>query len=388
MDNYAFVDLEALRNIYSVLRESQQRLPELSTKVKQYFSNIDYQLAQTVKSKLENIDRLENEVRNVPEDSRNSDAYAAKRKKLSDATENLIEIRQMIARYEDEKLQLCKVIYELGGDVADSGQRGMGALSASIAALENYLQANLNPDTKKTLAGNNQKIETQAETRVKERFRQLGVTDVNLSGVHDSYQEKIVSAFEEMYVKYPQLNGYINSVGIDDLGGQAIACAGPLMSLNGFMAQVLFDKDRFTSSGLESYLKRMSKENFAGERWLAGNGIESIVKHEIAHILHLEANAHSNGIGIGSDDITGYTSTLNDYMQNDIINRICADSLYELGLGNIDIPKQLSRYAGQDFGECFAEAMSEMETSDSPRALAQTIAKRYNEYIVNGRTFQ
>jgi len=388
MSNYASADLEVLYQIRSALKLSKQQVLELNAKVRQYFHCIDYQLAHTVKAELANIDRLEAEIQNVPENSHDDSVCAYKRKELFKATETLKEIRQQIARYEYEKNQLWQAINELNGDIKDSTQRGIGVLSASITALENYLKIGFDSDGRNHIFEANSKIDSFEEVMIKTRFQKLGVKSVNLEDVPSRHQEKIIYAFEEMYAKYPQLNGYITNVGVDSLNSQVIACAGPKMSTNGFTTQILFNKDRFASSGLESYIKKMNKENWKGECWLAGDSIESIVKHEIAHILQLEANAYNNNMEIGSNDMSGYDATLNDYMHNDIINTICVNSLNELNMGNSDISKQLSRYARQDYGECFAEAISEMETSHNPRPLAKAISKRYKEYIDNRRSIQ
>jgi hypothetical protein len=71
------------------------------------------------------------------------------------------------------------------------------------------------------------------------------------------------------------------------------------------------------------------------------------------------------------------------FYRNAIAVTLCNDSLKELGISPRDIGKELSTYGASDFGEFFAEAISECETSKKPRPLARKVYEKYNEYLNN-----
>lgn len=105
----------------------------------------------------------------------------------------------------------------------------------------------------------------------------------------------------------------------------------------------------------------------------AANGVEVILKHETAHLLHLKMLAEKEGLNVGEFDKEKYRNVIEQFQHNEIVTDICFQSMKELNLDKSGLARELSIYGCKDFGECFAEAISEYETSDKPRRFATLV---------------
>ena len=52
-----------------------------------------------------------------------------------------------------------------------------------------------------------------------------------------------------------------------------------------------------------------------------------------------------------------------------------------MGISHNEVAKELSLYAATDYGEFFAEAISEYETQKCPRRLASEVYRLYSEKV-------
>ena len=73
--------------------------------------------------------------------------------------------------------------------------------------------------------------------------------------------------------------------------------------------------------------------------------------------------------------------TKEKYGNNDPVDMICQEAMDNLGIEKSQLGKELSLYATTDFGECFAEAISEHESSIDPRELSNEIYRLYKEKV-------
>lgn len=213
---------------------------------------------------------------------------------------------------------------------------------------------------------------------VQERLENLEIKNIELDGMRERYQEKVSDAIESMYESYPELKGYVGSVKIEKLPPGVYACAGPRMSKkDGFMGEVQLSKDLFLERNVELKLVDGEIPNYRGERWLAGKGIEGVIKHELGHLLHLQLITNELSVEPGDYDEALFDSIEEKYWYNTEAIDICMEAEKNLGINHKDIAQELSLYGASDYGEFFAEAISEYETQKKPRPLAQEVHRLY-----------
>lgn len=238
----------------------------------------------------------------------------------------------------------------------------------------------------KELFGMRPKEVTGTNREVRERMEHCGVTEVALEGVKERYQVKLAESLEEMTNHYPELREYLSCIRTADLPKGVFACAGPICKENGFRAEIQLSKEAFSKGGLECRIVDMEKKNWRDESWLAGEGLDGVLKHEMAHVLHLRMVAEKEGVEPGCMDKSKYKEVTEQFRKNAIVTNMCYNSFKDLGISARDIGKELSTYGAHNFGEFFAEAISEYETKKHPRRLACEVHRRYQEYIKKGGT--
>lgn len=212
---------------------------------------------------------------------------------------------------------------------------------------------------------------------------ELGVKFFNLEGIETKIQQLIPESIEKMYQEFPEIKGYIASVKSGKLRDGVLACSGPCITENGYEgAEIVFNKNFFGKRGCEIQISEMdSARNWRNERWLAGKGVEGVINHEIGHVLALKLNADDAQIEIG-DNSHEKCKLLNKlYENNSRTSKLCYDSLVESGVSPKDIGRELSIYGATDFGETFAEAISEVTTRKRPRPYAQTVVNNYRKLV-------
>ena len=228
---------------------------------------------------------------------------------------------------------------------------------------------------------NESKIETMPE--IEERLNELGIENVDLRGTKEIWQKKIAESVESMFESHPELQGCLGCIRTAKLGDGVYACTGPRMTENGISSEIQLNEKLFSKSDLELKIVDMQIENFRGETWFAGKGLDGVLKHEMAHIMHLKMIADKEEISFGDTDKEKYELLSQGYYRNSVVAKLCNDSLKELDISPKDVARELSVYGASDFGEFFAEAISESETSKKPRRLAMRVNEKYNEYLNN-----
>ncbi|MGN0496374.1 MAG: hypothetical protein ACI4GW_09145 [Lachnospiraceae bacterium] len=234
--------------------------------------------------------------------------------------------------------------------------------------------------TDKGFFWNKDTVETLPE--VQEKLHELGIENVDLNGTKEIWQSKITKSVESMLDAHPEIQGCISGIRTSKLRDGVYACAGPRMTENGLTTEILLNEKMFSKSNLELKIIDMETDNFKGERWFAGKGLDGVIKHEMAHIMHLKMIAENENIEFGDKSKEKFDLLSEKFYRNAIVVSMCNDSIKELGISPRDIGKELSVYGASDFGEFFAEAISECETSKRPRRLAKRVYEKYNEYIL------
>ena len=228
---------------------------------------------------------------------------------------------------------------------------------------------------------NESKIETMPD--IEERLNKLGIENIDLRGTKEIWQKKIAASVESMFESHPELQGCLGCIRTAKLGDGVYACTGPRMTENGISSEIQLNEKIFSKSDLELKIVDMQIENFRGETWFAGKGLDGVLKHEMAHIMHLKMIADKEEISFGDTDKEKYELLSQGYYRNSVVAKLCNDSLKELDISPKDVARELSVYGASDFGEFFAEAISESETSKKPRRLAMRVNEKYNEYLNN-----
>ena len=227
-------------------------------------------------------------------------------------------------------------------------------------------------------------IETSEEIR--ERLENIGVERIDLHGLQEKFQYEIADCTEKMYETFPQLRGYINTIKSADLPSGVLACSGPRFEGDEYKgAELQFNRNFFGNKKYSLDIVSMeSNLNWRGESWLSGKGGQGVISHEIGHVMALQLNAEKVDIKIGEHDSEKLKELQEQYMRNYEINQICMQSIKEIGISINDIGKELSTYGAHDFGEMFAECVSEVQSKRNARRLAVCVVNNY-ESIVNGR---
>lgn len=242
---------------------------------------------------------------------------------------------------------------------------------------EHELEMAVMGDGGKYLFGFSKREIQETNGEIRERLQECGVNHVELEGVRERYQEMIAGSVEEMCESYPELKGYIGTIRAAYLPEGVFACAGPVMTKEGYNTEIQINREIFGKAGLEGKIERLELPNWQGESWLAGKGAEAVIKHEMGHILHLRMIAEQEGLKIGSTDESDFRRLQNLYDKNSIAVSMCYDAMREQNIQPNDLARNISVYGAHDMGECFAEAISEYETRKHPRPYAMAVHEKY-----------
>lgn len=237
-------------------------------------------------------------------------------------------------------------------------------------------------ETAKEFWGKRREI-IETDEAVKEGLEKLGVENVELTGLQEKFQKEILTNLESMVEHYPEIEGYVSSIRSAKLPQGIMACSGPRYTENGYAgAELQFNSEFFGKKGYGLEIVDMEMErNWRGETWLAGKGAEGVIAHEMGHVLALRLNAKHVGLSIGEADKEKYRQLQVEYDRNYEINGLCFGSLKELSMNPNDLGRELSTYGASDFGEAFAECISECETRKKPRLYAQTVVNNYRKIL-------
>lgn len=314
------------------------------------------------------------------------------RKEVSDREEDTPKVlKRDVESFTDTGAQLSiQIAEEYRADLEDKGIYSGEQIETMVKEkrdatvqemAQDYVGCSAEEHIEKYLFGWGKAEVNETKEEVADRLEECGVRNVELSGVLEKYQETFARNVEEMCESYPELKGYIGSIRAVDLEDHVLACAGPQMDKDGFSTEIQVNRKIYSREGAESRIAKLQQPNWRGEAMLAGQGEDAILKHEMAHILHLRMLAEERGLEIGSHDILTYREVQEDYKRNMIVSRMCADAYCKHGGLTGDKARIISIYGASDLGECFAEAISEYETRENPRPFATEVYNNYQRRI-------
>lgn len=302
--------------------------------------------------------------------------------------DELEEIKRLVREYSNEKENLIAAFGIFSGSSGDTSA-AVSSVSLSIEKLEDYLgvdiSSSLNNDDSVKKNDNTMITDYEAYSSPEEKLHNLGITEIDLTSVNEQYKPQIVEAICDMYEKYPSLQGFVYAFKTYKLDSDVFACAGTDTKVDAFQPLLYINEDLFANDGLEQTVAKYGESGRLRSNWLAVGSIEGIVKHELGHLLHLQAIANEEQLTVGEINREKVSAVRRRFKNDDIAAGICAQAMNRLSISSRDIGAELSRYGHHSFGECFAEAISEYTTSPMPRRFASEISQGYHDYIRQGR---
>ena len=233
-----------------------------------------------------------------------------------------------------------------------------------------------------------EKLNTKEAIVAGEQLEKLQIEAKGLEKLDRRFLREMPQHIAEIYENYPELAGYITSVKSANLPKGVLARTGPYQNELGEYAgaEIQFSKGFFGKGNYELKIVDMESDlNWRNEKWLAGRGTKGVITHEMAHAMALKINAEDTGLRLGECDQDKFEGLQKRYQHNSKIVSLCNNALKDLGISPRDIGRELSTYASSDFGEQFAEAISQYETTNHPGRLSTEIHDRYVALIKERR---
>ena len=195
-------------------------------------------------------------------------------------------------------------------------------------------------------------------------FDMSNTNGANLAGVDLEAAKEIYRAYEQVFDKYPVLQGWLAPVQADTLGGNTYAQC-QLMS-----GKVTVNKKWYgDSKKLEAQYESDVKTDFHPK----GTDYRSIVTHEIGHAIDgLLSRKGVNGATL-YDTYRQKANPISKQMRSSVNKD--AKTLIK------DTDKNVSRYATKNHFEWFAESFAEYMTSPAPRPVATEFGKQLNKIM-------
>lgn len=260
---------------------------------------------------------------------------------------------------------------------------GQKALVVLCQSLNEYEGVNLGNEGNSAISQHlhtDESISTAAGS-VEQRLKNAGVLYSELGGLPTDVQEKIAASFEQMALKYPESQGSITSIRVSgNMRDSTPAATGYSVSGGVLQTSMNINPAWFSDPSLNDRIS----ECVASGQW-AGYGIGGIINHEIAHAMHLQLDAEQTGICMGGNiDPTGHeVRQLSDsWINNTTTNDIRDSVLSSMGMTRDDICNEISDYADSDGSECFAEAIADVTTSQTPSILSINIVNEYQRRLL------
>lgn len=298
------------------------------------------------------------------------------------------EIERLVREYSNEKENLIAAFGVFSGNSGDTSA-AVSSVSLSIEKLEDYLgvdiSSSINNDDSVKKNDNTMTTDYEAYSSPEEKLQNLGITEIDLASVNEQYKPQIVEAICDMYERYPSLQGFVYAFKTYKLDSDVFACAGTDTKVDAFQPLLYINEDLFANDGLEQTVAKYGESGRLRSNWLAVGSIEGIIKHELGHLLHLQAIANEEQLSVGEINREKVSAVRRRFKNDDIAAGICAQAMNRLSISSRDIGAELSRYGHHSFGECFAEAISEYTTSPTPRRFASEIGQGYHDYTTQGR---
>jgi len=189
----------------------------------------------------------------------------------------------------------------------------------------------------------------------------LGVDLVDTEGLTAEVVELIGNSLSKIHEEYPQLKGVIHEFKILDVGAKDVAKVDVLYEgLTGKVSVSLGVNP--VKVGSLDVIEEQIKQNVENGFWTPKNGIEGIIRHEMAHATEVQQTFAEYSIDFNNLDTADNTlkvKAMRAYGRGKIANKVVRQALKNLGMGGADW-ELLCGYAKHGgIPEAFAEALSD-----------------------------
>ena len=187
---------------------------------------------------------------------------------------------------------------------------------------------------------------------------------LSLAGLDVDAAKGVYEALDDIFTRFPELTGHLNSVGTAQLSGMTYAQCQMGLGHGG----VTLNQKWF--GNLEKLIKSYEKDIAAGWHPL-GTNWKAIVTHEFGHAV--DDLLSTTYLAAGTKNSWGVPKWLSADLRPKVM-KAC-------GLKVSDARKAVSEYATKNAHEWFAEAFCEGMASANPRPVATELMKRLTEII-------
>lgn len=197
----------------------------------------------------------------------------------------------------------------------------------------------------------------------------LGFTRVSYKNIDLDVANQMNQAILDMYAEYPILKGFVQEIKTD--GRIKAAAQAGMYYKNGQFGTVL-TLSNAQLNHLEDF-KKLLEKNVLQKWWSPKDGVNGVIRHELAHMLEYSAVLKRNGLALGRVELDEVNRVFAEIKHGKFSSKIGHMALENLGIDATPkaITEHLSAYASRSSLEFLAEAVSEHR----PRALAAEVVK-------------
>lgn len=188
--------------------------------------------------------------------------------------------------------------------------------------------------------------------------------EIDLSKCDLESAKQIYKSHEQVFEKYPQLIGKLNSVNSAPLGKDIYARCTMGFGNGGINVNENYFKD---SAKLEKLYNRDLQSGFHPE----GTDWTAIVTHELGHAID---DYLTNSLKLGGE-LRGKPRYVSSVLRPKVMSKC------NLSVQCSDIKDAVSEYASKDAKEWFAECFAEYMKSENPRDVAKEFGKQFEEIM-------
>lgn len=322
-------------------------------------SNEFYELTQKQRALERNVRKAKREVEAYKAAAQvsNDEALLSDLKKARDKlADNNAELRQFISEHEKLTLRRDRLMIGKGG-------------STKLPSHESK------PKDKKTPTLCSAKTINEAQ---KWAVDNLGMKNVNLSGIGVEVANRINNTLSRAFEQYPILKGFVKDM---KTSGRLSAVAQAEISFSNGKMNTALNLSKKSLADLEQ-IDKMIERNVNSQWWTPKNGVDGIIEHELGHMTEYAVVMKRCGIDFNCTDIDQIRDLFSELRSKSVSAGIKEKALHKLGIedSKISITKNLSEYGATNSSEFLAEAVSEV-CSGKGRELAKEVVRLLKEVI-------
>lgn len=284
-----------------------------------------------------------------------------------------LEVGQPVFFKVNSKANVSTIEYQIGGSDVKEGKlksskefeidlpKQAGMYIVKIALEDENGNKIKNDETREEYTTYKFKVGETSE-KYKSALKSLGIENIELSGIPEENQRKIVESIEFMCNRFPIIKEILKSVTCDweaDENKEYVSASNTNFEEKGGKINC---KINLTP---EAFCRTDSDEldlenNSDGE--LSATGIKATMFHELAHVIEIYL--------CKEESLENGDSLQNIWNSSSFYNELVANAIK---ITNSNLETDLSKYATENSSEAVAEAFAEYYTSDNPRPLCTEI---------------